>query len=72
MINKIDYNCPVCGASIAFESAMCSVCKVGVDWINGKPISAIKGKKGRIFWISTIAIIAIISILLIFLGIKLV
>jgi hypothetical protein len=72
MKNKIDYNCPVCGASITFESAMCSVCKVGVDWINGKPISAIKGKKGRIFWISTIAIIAIISIILLLLAINLI
>jgi hypothetical protein len=60
--NNKDYQCPVCGASIAYDSAMCSVCKAGIDWNDGKPLSAIKGKSAKTFWIISIVILSLAAV----------
>lgn len=60
-INK-DYQCPVCGASIAYGSAMCSVCITGIIWNDGIPSSAIKGKSTKTFWIITIIILSLATV----------
>ena len=57
-----DYQCPVCGASIAYDNTMCSVCKAGIIWNDGKPLSAIKGKSAKTFWIITIVILSLAAV----------
>ncbi len=57
-----NYQCPVCGASIAYDIAMCSACKAGISWNDGKPLSAIKGKSAKTFWIITIVILSLAAV----------
>ncbi|MDD5572132.1 MAG: hypothetical protein PHD97_13360 [Bacteroidales bacterium] len=64
--NNKDYQCPICGASIAYNSAMCSVCKAGISWNDGKPLSAIKGKSAKTFWIITIVLLSLVAFGLLF------
>ena len=57
----MEYRCPVCGAAIAEGSAMCSVCKAGVRWQNGKPTPALEGKFASLFWKLTFAVMVVLA-----------
>lgn len=61
-----DYRCPVCGAFIAYKITMCSVCKVGISWNDGNPMSAIKEKTAKTFWIITIVLLSLVAVGLLF------
>jgi hypothetical protein len=56
------YQCPVCGVPIAFNSAMCSVCKSGIIWNDGIPQPAINGKSAKTFWIITLVILSLAAL----------
>jgi hypothetical protein len=60
----MEHRCPVCGAAIAEGIAMCSVCKSGVRWHNGKPTPALEGKFASLFLKLTFAIMVVFAALL--------
>jgi hypothetical protein len=62
----MEHRCPVCGSAIAEGSSMCSVCKAGVRWQNGKPTPALDGKFASLFWKITFGVMRVLAALLLF------
>jgi len=60
----MEHRCTVCGAAIAEGSPMCSVCKAGVRWQNGKPFPALEGKFASLFLKLTFAVMLVLAALL--------
>jgi|PlaIllAssembly_1097288.scaffolds.fasta_scaffold2514631_1 hypothetical protein len=53
------FKCPACGAPLVEGSAMCSVCKSGIDWQGGQPVTTLAGR--AILRVVIVILIAVVA-----------